>query len=220
MKEAIICALILAPVLIFLGMTGFVTLEPQTTQAATTSAVTVSQTVIGEIVVACDSTTTLPSLSGQTGGTATTTFNCTSTSNNATGWILTLKYDHKLRKGAGTSTDQYFDDYTTSTDVTDYTWDSVGSGNEEFGFSVNSGTSTVLKYRDNGSDTCNTSTAPSAFHCFHPFSASEETIADSSSPTVAGGELYVIGLQDEAGTSNNLESGSYGCTITATIANQ
>ncbi|RLC39837.1 MAG: hypothetical protein DRH33_01765 [Candidatus Nealsonbacteria bacterium] len=202
---------------VFLGGMAFLILEPLNLQAATDT-VSVSQSVVAEINVNCSSTATLPNVNGQTGGTATTTFGCTVESSNASGWTLAIKYDHKLYTDGG-GTGKEFDEYTTSTIPADYDWDPVGAGNEEFGFNVHSGANVVSTFADNGVDSCG-SGSPSAWHCFYPISTTDVTIADSNSPTAPSGENYVIGLQDEVGSSNNLQSGSYSCTITATATNK
>lgn len=207
-------------ILVFLGGIGFVVFEPMNLQAATsTDTVTVSQTVVGEINVNCSSTASLPDVNGQSGGTATTTFGCTVESSSASGWELALKYDHKLYTDSG-GTDKQFDEYTTSsTSTADYTWDAVGAGNEEFGFNVNSGSNVVSTFEDNGADTCGSGSV-SDWHCFYPITTTDVKIAENTAKTASGGENYVVGLQDEAGSSNNLQSGSYGCTITATANNK
>lgn len=182
---------------------------------STTTLTTVSLTVTGEINLNCSSTAAFATqIAGQTGGIATTTFGCVVETNNSTGYNLKLKKNQKLM--IADVANQRFDDYTT-TSVADYNWGDVGSSNEEFGFCVNSGTDTVQKYKNNGS-ICNTSTAPTVFHCFNaiPTSPGEEEVANRASATSVGGNTTVFGLQAQAGGSNNLQSGTYYTTTTAT----
>lgn len=207
---------------VILAMVGFMISEPRNIQAASDT-VGVSQTVIAEINISCSSTASLPSVNGQTGGTATTSFGCTVESNSASGWTLDLKYDHKLNTEGG-GADKEFDEYTTSSSPADYDWDSVGSGNEEFGFNVNSGPDVgdvVAKFKDDGASSCGgAANQVNSWHCFYPISTTNVTVLDSSEPSDTGGENYDIGLRDEIGSGNNLQSGTYNCTITATATNQ
>lgn len=216
---------------------GYVLFEPQVisgewrdffissaTAATSTAQTGVSLTVTGEINLNCStSVTLLPTIAGQTGGTATGTFGCVVTTNNSSGYNLSIKKDQTLR--IADVADQRFDDYATSsgTGYADWNWVAVGNGNERFGFDVVSCASTtdiVQHYRDNGSSACSTGTSISAWHCFTPIPTNpvSESIGNRSTPTPAVGILTVFGLQAQAGGSNNLQQGTYNCTTTVTAA--
>jgi hypothetical protein len=192
--------------------------------ATSTGATAVSLTVTGEINLNCSSSVSLlPTISGQTGGTATGTFGCVVTTNNSSGYNLSIKKDQTLR--IADVADQRFDDYATSsgTGYGDWNWVAVVAGDERFGFTVNSCASTtdiVQNYRDNGSSACGTSTSVSAWHCFTPLPTNPalESIANRATPTPAAGILTTFGLQAQAGGSNNLQQGTYNCTTTVTAA--
>lgn len=195
---------------------------PSANAATSTAETAVTLSVTGEINLNCSSSVTLlPTVSGQTGGTATGTFGCVVTTNNSSGYNLSIKKNQKLQ--IADVADQRFDDYATSTAVLDWDWSAVGNGNERFGFAVNScasSTDIVQAHRSNGSDTCNTGAAVSAWHCFAPIptSPSLEMVANRTTATPAVGVLTVFGLQAQAGGSNNLQQGTYNCTTTVTAA--
>ena len=231
MKEIISSTL--AVILIVSG--GYLFFEPQlinggwenpfisSAEAATTTGLTaVSVTVTGEINLNCStSVSLLPSISGQTGGTATGTFGCVVTTNATSGYNLSIKKDQKLM--ISDVADQRFDDYTTTTAWGDWTWIAASNGTEKFGFAINSCASTtdiVQAHKDNGSSACGTSTNVTALHCWSliPTNPALENIASRPTPTPAVGILTVFGLEAQAGGSNNLQAGNYNCTTTVTAA--
>lgn len=188
--------------------------------AATSTLTTVTLNVIGEINLNCSSTASLlPSIPGQTGGTATGTFGCVVTTSNSTGYNLKIKKNQKLQ--IADVDDQRFDDYATSTTYTDWDFTAVGDGNERFGFNIVSCASTtdiVQGFRDNGANTCATGDDVTPWHCFAPIPSnpSEETVANRTTATPAVGVLTVFGLEAQAGGSNNVMQGTYNCTTTVT----
>jgi hypothetical protein len=215
MKQSLSITLIIS--LISFG--GFIFFEPQLVEALDAST-NVTLAVTGEITLSCSSTAALsPAILGQTGGVATGTFGCVVTTNNSSGYSLSIKKDQKLQ--ITDAADQRFDDYTTNTSYTDWTWHAVGNGNEEFGFAVNSCASTtdiLVNYRDNGSNACGgAGTSVTAWHCWHNIPTTvAESVGNRTTATPAGGILTIFGLQAEAGSSNSLLQGSYSCTTTVT----
>jgi len=199
---------------------GYIFFEPELSDAATATTA-VSLTVTGEINLNCSSTATLsPSIAGQTGGTATSTFGCLVTTNNSTGYNLKIEKDQKLQ--ITDAVDQRFDDYATSVAYTDWSFAAPGNGNETFGFNVVSCASTtdiVQNFRDDGAANCASGDSVTAWHCFAPMPttpATAETVANRTTATPADGILTIFGLQAQAGGSNNLNSGTYTCTTTVT----
>lgn len=210
-------SIVLAISLIAFG--GYIFFEPQLTKAvADTTGVTLS--VTGEININCSSTVALsPSMAGQSGGIATTTFGCQVETNDSSGYNLTLEKDQKLR--IADVANQRFDDYTTSSAAVDWTWDAVGAGNEEFGFNIVSAASStdiVAKFLDDGSSECSTSTSITAWQCWYPIptNPSSEQVINRTTATPPGGTSITFGIQAEAGSSNNLQEGTYNCSTTAT----
>jgi hypothetical protein len=194
--------------------------EPELTGAATATTA-VSLTVTGEINLNCSSTAALsPSIAGQTGGTATGTFGCLVTTNNSTGYNMKIEKNQKLQ--IADVADQRFDDYATTSGPADFNWAAPGSGNETFGFAVNSCASTtdiVAAYKDNTSACGGAGTNVTAWRCFTAIPTTPTTsaaVANRGTATPAVGILTVFGLEAQAGGSNNLNSGSYTCTTTVT----
>jgi hypothetical protein len=218
MKESIMLTIVIS--LILCGW--YVFFEPALAGAASSTANTaVSLTVTGEINLNCSSTVILsPNIAGQTGGTATGTFGCLVTTNNSTGYNLKIEKNQKLQ--IANVADQRFDDYTTSSTYSDWSFAAPGSGNETFGFNIVSCASTtdiVQGFRDDGSANCGTGNSVTPWHCFAPVPttpATAQTIANRTTATPSAGILTILGLQAVAGGSNNLNSGTYNCTTTIT----
>lgn len=198
--------------------------EPEVMKAATTGLTDVSLTVTGEVSVSCSSTASLaPNIAGQTGGTATSTFTCTTITNNTTGYTLTIKKSQKLM--ITDAADQRFDDYSTNSTSTDYTWSTVASGAEEFGFSIYncaSSTDVTSRYLNNGTDCNEGGTTLTAWRCWDaiPTTPTTRAVLSRSTATPVAGIAVEFGLQAQASSSNNLTSGSYTTTTTVTVATQ
>ena len=203
---------------------AYISFEPEISkaQASDTDTVTVTQTVTEEITIsdAADMTLT-PSISGITGGSGSSTDHTTwtITTNNTSGYELTLNKNNTLRLSGG-GANREFSDYASSTPV-DYNWSSPGSGQTRFGFNVSaaaSSTDIVAKYRDNGAGTCGTGDNVSDGQCWNgiPDTGDEEAIANRTTWTPTGGVTVSVKFRTEAGADNYLESGDYTTTITAT----
>jgi hypothetical protein len=208
-------------------MLGFMSMEPVVSLAGTgaspqSDAVDVSANVTSEISISSPTDVSMsPSIPGITGGTANnvgspTTWNVST--NDTSGWELALQYNHVLRKGSGGSDQTEFDDYTeTSAGTPDYSWGSVGSGNEEFGFNVSSGSEVIQKWLDDGSSSCNSSGGnATSNHCWSPLSTSNQKISEDTSQTSSSGIDTSVEFQAQAGSSNDLEEGTFTTTVTAT----
>lgn len=204
------------------SLTGYLFLEPEVSIAATASDdVVVSQTVTGEITISDASNETLSGdIGGMTGGTGNSSGNTTwtVTTNDTSGFSLTLKKDGKLNYDGG-GTNKEFDDYASTSPLA-YAWNSAGSGETKFGFNVTAAASTtdvVAKYKDNGAD-CGSGNNVSDGQCWNqiPTTTDEETIVNRSTWTPTSGVTVSIKFRAEAGSNNHLESGTYQTTITAT----
>ena len=157
----------------------------------------------------------LPSIGGLSGGNATGTFSATVITDNPGGYSL---YVNASNSPALTSGSYSFADYTLAGADPDYSW-SVNSDASEFGFSPE-GADIIQKFKDNGTDTCATSTNDTADKCWHNFSTSNEQISKVYSSNHPLGVATTIKLQAESGADNLQEEGSYQAVITATaVAN-
>ncbi len=156
----------------------------------------------------------LPSLSGLAGGTA-----------NASGtWIVATDaiagYSLRIR---ATSTPALqsplaaFADYSPAVDGTpDYDWN-IESANSEFGFSPYNPLSQAAKYKNNGSNACNSGNYVTAGKCWNKFTTSDETVTYKTSRTDPAGEENRIDFRAEINTSGGMqEAGEYMATIVVT----
>ncbi len=216
MKHSLSLTLIIS--LVAIG--AFIILEPKLTKGVTDDT-TVSLTVEDEITLVCSSTAALaPNIAAVTGGTATSTFLCTIETTDTDGYNLNIKKSQKLM--VADVANQRFDDYTTTTAETDWTYAAPGDGNETFGFCVHEAASTtdiVADFRDNGADTCATGDSVTSWHCWHPIPTDASYVGVANrigTATPAGGVTIEFGLQAVAGGSNALTGGSYYTTTTVT----
>ena len=189
---------------------------------AVTDDVLVTLGITGEVTISHPSDVVLSDIPGMTGGSSTSSaLTWTVTTSSANGYTLKIEKDHLLRKGTGSN--QTIADYTEAAAGTpDYNWGSVGAGNEEFGFAPSSGADFVQKFKNN-TTTCNQAAGSiTDLQCWSPIPitpATAENIAYSASPTDGDGTDTAIKVKAEVGSSNNLEEGSFTCTITATATN-
>lgn len=208
----------LVAIISFLVFATYLFFEPELIKGADVS---VSQTVTGEVTLTCDTAVSgLTGIPGVSGGTSNGTFSCTVTTNNNAGYNLKLKKTDDLCHSAGCAVNQQFDDYTgTTTDPIDFEWTNVGSGAEQWGFNMTSGTDITQRFKDNGT-ACNTGTNVTSGKCWVriPTDPTEETVANRASPTDAGGSASGFGIRIQAGGSNILRSGIYSTTLVATAA--
>ena len=206
---------------------GYVFFEPEIIKGESAAdSITVTQAVTAEITISAPPDVALsPSIPGMTGGTSNSTDDTTwtVTTNSSTGYALTLKKNHLLRLGDG-GTDRQFDDYPTATPL-DFNWVAPGTGGERFGFNCVAGADVIQKYRNatdaagNPASPCNTAGGDvSAGYCWNgiPTDPTTEEIARRTSATPAAGVATSIRFRAQAAGSNNLNSGTYTTTITAT----
>ncbi len=193
-------------------------LEPIITTAVTDD-VLVSLSITSEITISAPSNVTLSSISGMTGGSSTSSaIAWTVITNDTAGYSLTLKKDTLLRSGAG-GTDKELADYTEAVSGTpDYSWGSVGAGNEEFGFAPSSGDDFVQTFKNNGASCDQSGGSITDEKCWLdiPTTPTTESIASKSSATGSSGSATAIKVKAEVGASNYLEEGTYTSTLTAT----
>lgn len=211
----------LFPFLIFL--LGYLAFEPELIKGATaTASVSLTQTVVGEITLSCDNSVSgLTTINGMTGGTSNGYFNCTSTTNNVTGYNLTLKKTGLLCHTTGCGTNKQFDDYPgTTTDPIDFNFQAPGTDQEWWGFNIASTTDTTdvtQRFKDNGT-ACNAGTNVTDGKCWVrvPTDPTVETIANRSTQTSPQGTRVTVGIRIQAGGSNSLQSGNYTTTLVLT----
>lgn len=143
---------------------------------------------------------------GEASGNATWTVTTTSV-----GYTLKIKSSTNPALKSGSNS---FSNYTTSAAGTaDYEWH-LGGETAEFGFSPYNSVSQTSRYKNNGA-LCGSGGNASDGFCWYGLSLSDETIANRSSATAAGGENTKINFK-AAATAGGVETGSYTATIIIT----
>lgn len=162
------------------------------------------------IAISAPTDLTLNSINGLTGGSSTTSAAWNVTTNNNSGYSLSIKAstDPALK-----STLDSFDDYSPATSDPDFDF-SIDSSSAEFGFSP-SGADILGKYKDNGS-ACNVGTSDSLYKCWDGLSTTTLSVAQSGTPNDPGGTQTTINFRAESGNNKILTAGSYSATITMT----
>lgn len=168
------------------------------------------------LAVSMDSVVMLPAINGMAGGTATGTFSATVITDNPAGYSL---YVNASTSPALKSSSYSFADYTPATAATpDYAWSIVATASE-FGFSAE-GSDITQTFKDNGADTCATSTNDTADRCWYGFSATTQQVSRVYSVNYPLGTATTIKLQAQAGSARMQEVGTYSAIITTTaVAN-
>jgi hypothetical protein len=155
-----------------------------------------------------------PSIPGMTGGVGNGSAQWTVTTNDTSGYNLTLKASTTPALQSGSYS---FADYTpTTSTVPDFNW-SVPASASEFGYTVEASTTADLdqSFKDNGT-ACNTGTSDTVDKCWLNASTTAEQIVYRSSQTDADGENITVKFRAEVGSTSFQEEGSYTATIIVT----
>lgn len=152
----------------------------------------------------------LGSIVDNVGGTAENTKSWTVTTNNSSGYTLSIKAD---TDPAMKSSSDSFADYSPAGANPDYTF-SIPDNQSAFGYSPE-GTDIVSRFKDNGSG-CNTGSADTLERCWDGFSTTNETVAQGLSSNTPGGTNTTIRFRAVVGTNKSQTVGSYNATITLT----
>lgn len=174
----------------------------------------VSQSVASEIAISSPTDITMsPEISGLTGGMGDGSATWTVTTNDTSGFNLSLK---ALTSPALVSGSYNFADYTIAAAVPDFTWNIAGDVSE-FGFTVEAETVTdlVSDFLDDGS-VCGAGVLDTVNSCWGGFSTSDQTVINRTSQTDLSGEDEVVKFRAESGASRFQEFGEYVATITVT----
>ena len=156
-----------------------------------------------------------PAINPSTGGTSLGSASWRVTTNNDTGYTLSIEASTNPAMKSGVNS---FANYTPSGSVPDYTW-SVVSTAYEFGFTPE-GTDITSVYKDNGV-ACSTGSSDTSSACWDSITTTAKTISSlgvANSPT--GGSTTTARFTAEAGLASSPPSGSYIATITLTAVTQ
>lgn len=98
--------------------------------------------------------------------------------------------------------------------VPDFEW-SINQTDSEFGFSPE-GADVVLKFKDDGFDTCSTGSQNSTNKCWYNFKTTDETISQSNGTNNPSGTDTQFKLKAQVGNSRFQPEGNYTAQLTVT----
>ncbi len=204
-----------------LGICTFFAFEPSVGRAITSN-FSVSQTITAEIsfAVSAANATMVGSIAGLTGGYATGTTHTVVTTNNATGYNMTLGFSSTtaMKLNGASST---INNYTpASINVPDFAWVDNSSGQPaEFGYTVRASTTGEVdsSFRNNGS-ACNTGSSETDDRCWlNPTTTTAaETIVNTTGATSYSTTTIKFKVAVPSSPSPALPSGIYVATGTLT----
>ncbi len=151
-----------------------------------------------------------PSIEGTTGGESDGSVAWTVTTNNTTGYSLSVKAATNPTLKSGSDS---FSDYDPAGAVPDFAF-SVGASQSLFGFSPE-GADITSTYKDNGS-TCNVGSSDTTGACWEGLDTTGKTVASSGAANSPGGTATTVKLKAKVGSAASLPAGSYSAIITAT----
>jgi len=154
-----------------------------------------------------------PSIPGLSGGTATGEAEWTVITDNPAGYSLTIEASTSPAMQGQTQSDSFVDYTEASSGIPDYDW-SVADSTAEFGFTPE-GNDIVQKFKDNGSDACNTGSNDSADKCWYHFSTSpeSETICNSYSANHPSGTSTTIKFKAQLYNADGVPDNDAGMLI-------
>lgn len=152
-----------------------------------------------------------PALQTTGGGTSTGSLPLTATTNNMTGYELSIKASLSPAMQAGTAT---IANYAPAGADPDFTF-TVASASAAFGFSPE-GNDVVQKYLDNGT-VCNTGALNTANACWNLLSTTDDVIARKNSANNPLGTVTTLKFRIDADAAATLTAGTYYATSTVTL---
>jgi len=200
----------------------FVTVEPTVSLGASaTSQFTISQTVTSEIAFATPASNVImsPSLGGLTGGTAYGATSLAVTTNNMTGYNMTIMASSSLGMIGNASSSNYIPAYVSSVNgVPDYNF-TTPVHSARFGYNVNAtNTPDVVPLFKYSGSTCNTGSTVDSTHCWLAATTTAVQIINRTLPTPVTGATSTLSFQVQI-TSNpspGLPNDTYVATTTLT----
>lgn len=200
-------------------MISFIAMEPTVGRAATDE-FTVSQVITGEISFSTPASdvTLAPEIAGLTGGIGNGSTDVVVTTNNATGYNMTIAFASATamyRNGGGDDIDNYV---TSAGGVADFTFDSAEVFGQ-FGYTVETAIANDVDptFLDNGG-TCGAGTTHTANACWMDPDTVAETIVDTSVATPSSGATTTIKFRVDvpANPVPAISTGTYTATATLT----
>ena len=146
-----------------------------------------------------------PPIGGVLGGTANGTVTWNVATDNPGGYTMNIKSQTSPALKSGSES---LADYTPSNPNTpDFDW-SINQSDSEFGYSPE-GSDVVLKFKDDGFNTCGTGSQNSINKCWYNFKTLDETISQSTSANYPSGTATDLKLRAQVGNSHFQPEGEY-----------
>jgi hypothetical protein len=216
-------AIVAAVAMVSLLLISYSAFEPIVAQggtASTTDTFTVRQQIAGEISFTspANDVTMTPSIGGILGGTAYGTSTFAVSTNNPTGYNITIRFASTtaMLQETGSSS---IANYTPAGGVPDATF-AVGANTGEFGYTVNAPSASLPVHFNNNGGTCGEGTDATPNTCWwnQADATSARTIINSSVPTIPTGAtttlVFQVGIT--ANPSPAIPAGFYTATATLT----
>ena len=164
------------------------------------------------ISITSPSDVTMEAVSGFSGGISNGSTTWRVTTDNSTGYSLTVRASTNPAM-VGQLNGSFISDYTPATADPDYTF-SVGASDSAFAYTPE-GSHVVQRYKDDGAD-CNTGSGTVEDACWDGFSTSNVQVASSGAANMPSGTNTKIKYRVGIGASKFQDSGVYEATITVT----
>lgn len=180
----------------------------------------VTQVVNSEISFATTASdvTMTPSLGGITGGTSNGTTTVVVLTNDSSGYTMTVTASSSPAMVGDVSGSTIADYTPAAPGVPDYTYSVPTSA--EFGYTVSASTTSDLaqKFKDNGSNTCNTGSADTggAASCWYGLSTTATSTIVRSTPTSASGSTSSMIFKLTINSGTGVTEDTYKATTTLT----
>lgn len=153
-----------------------------------------------------------PNISGVSGGTGDGQASWTVTTDNPSGYEMTIEASTSpaLEDGA-----ENFADYTTGGPNPTYDW-TVASSDSEFGFTPE-GVDVNSRYLDDGVSACNTGSSNTVDKCWDSLDTVGKIIATRISSNHTSGTSTTVKFRAEVGANKIQPNGTYTATVTVTV---
>ena len=222
-QNAMLLSFVLATAIMVVGLVTFMVFEPAVSQAASSTSFQVSQSITGEISIKTpvNNVTMSPALAGITGGNATGSTQVVVTTNNPTGYTMTMYFASTTamnRNGGG----GYINNYTeTMPGTPDFAFN-TSRAYGQFSYTVDASNTSDLaaKFLDDGS-TCGFGASDTVNACW----ASPSTTATASTtiistlaatPTSGSTSTIQFRVNVPSNPSPTIPTGTYTATATLT----
>lgn len=163
------------------------------------------------ISISTPSDLNLTSVSGLSGGSSEGTMSWNVTTDNTAGYTMNIA---STTYPALKSITDSLSDYVPAGSDPDYNFTNEDSAST-FGFSPE-GTDVISRFKDNGSNTCNTGEEETIGRCWDGLSTTPKEIASKASSNIPSGSDITVRFRAEIGANRIQTSGTYNVVVVAT----